>query len=197
MLEARSLPLEHHKEYSASTTKAFYSGFLTENQVQSLSQSICASVEISDTRICSFFGYGSQSTATYRELACSAGVDVPWHRNFGPWWLKPLTWLAASRGGLVFVETTDKVGPIMESLSSLAMVELYSCRSPLRTDIIEYVKNTAWRSRPGIVVSRDSSYFAFGFDGDSSDEEGRFYTWCSYGTDHPKELSECLSNFIL
>ena len=96
----------------------------------------------------------------------------------------------------MIVKARDKVTPVLDALGSLAMVELFSCSSGLLDELIKHVQGQTWRSRPGLVVSKDDGYFAFGFDGDSDDSEGGFYTWCAVGNACPRELSECLADYI-
>ena len=76
------------------------------------------------------------------------------------------------------------------------VVELISCPGNLREPMTEYVQKNTWRSRPGKIASGDESYFCFGFDGDSCEEDGGFYTWCSIGCECPAELIDCLAEYI-
>jgi hypothetical protein len=191
MLEAKP----PHRSFSASTTQAFYAGILREDQVRSMSQSICANLPMGHDSLCAVFGYGNQPTSTYKWLSRLPGVEVPWDRNFGPWWLAPLLWIAASRGGLVIVEARDKVAPVLDALGRLAMLELFSCSRHLRDEMTRHVQEHTWRSHPGLVASTDDDYFAFGFDGDSDDPDGGIYTWCAVGNGCPRDLTDCLSDY--
>jgi hypothetical protein len=178
-------------------TQALYTGLLSEEQVSALSNDVCAAVPLGDESLCAVFGYGSQSRSTYREIDALPGAQVVWLGNFGPWWLSPVLWIAASRGGLVTVEARDQIATILKELGTLAMVELISCPAAMRDDLISYVRRNRWRSQPGEVAARDSNYFCYGFDGDyAHDSEGRLWTWCAVGSRCPPEIEDAITKYV-
>jgi len=169
---------------------------LTEEQVASLSNDICSVVPMEDDQLCFVFGYGSQTGSTYREIDELPGAYVLWLKNFGPWWLSPLLWIAASKGGLVKIEARHQLATVIEKLGSLAMVELISCSAALNDQMLDHVRRNSWRSRPGEVAAKDGRYFCFGFDGDSGDSEGGLYTWCAVGDNCSPELTNAVAKYV-
>jgi hypothetical protein len=144
------------------------------------------------------YGYGSQTKSQYKEIENLDGVEVPWHGNFyGPWWIAPIALLAASRGGLVKINNPEMLEKVFVKLSSLAMVEMFFFSSNLYEELIPYVKKNTWNSFPGLVASKDESYFSFGFDGDSDNSEGGFSSWSAVGNKCPEVLSNSLSEYIM
>ena len=201
MLEATKIlspaKQSEHAEFNQPQTAALYTGYLSEEQVKALSQDISAVVPLEQDSSCAIFGYGSNTKSTYAEIDARPGVEVLWLGCFGPWWLSPLLWIAPSKGGLVKVEARDQITTILDELGDLAMVELISCSAETNNELLGYVRRNRWRSAPGEVAAKDSSYFCFGFDGDYSyDSEGRLYTWCAVGKSCPPELRNAIAKYV-
>ena len=185
-----------HSEIDISHTQARYTGMLTEEQVESLSNENCTVVRLGEGQLCVVFGYGSQTSSTYRKIDELSGANVLWLKIFGPWWLGPLMWIAASKGGLVKVQARHQVATIIEKLGNLAMVELISCPAALSDQMLDHVRRNSWQNRPGEVAAQDGSYFCFGFDGGSSDSEGGLYTWCAIGDRCSPELTDAIAKYV-
>jgi len=169
---------------------------LSEKQVDTLTNTVCSIMPLGENDICAVFGYGSQTKSTYDEIADMSGVDVVWSKNFGPWWLSPLMWIAASKGGLARVDSREQAAKVLGKLGSLAMVELISCPGELYDQILAHVRRDKWRSRPSEIAAKVGDFFSFGFDGDSSDAEGGIYTWCAIGDNCSVELSHALAEYV-
>jgi hypothetical protein len=146
---------------------------------------------LSPGRVCVLYGYGSRPTNTYRWIQDLEGIDLIWHDDFGPWYLKPLQFVAASHGGLMRVTERSALIETFGELAHLAMVELYSFRKSLLPGVIDYVRQMKWRSFIGTRIgAEDESYFCFGVDGDSTNTDLQYFCWASYGEECPDDLRQ-------
>jgi hypothetical protein len=178
-------------------TRALYTGLLSEKQVSALSHDVCSAVPLGEDSLCAIFGYGAKTKSTYSEIDKLPGAEVVWLGNFGPWWLSPLLWIAASKGGLVKVKTRDQITTILKELGSLAMVELISCPAAMSDELIAHVRRRRWRSQPGEVAAKHSNYFCYGFDGDYAyDSEGRIWTWCAVGSHCSPDITNAIAKYV-
>jgi hypothetical protein len=139
-------------------------------------------------RTCALFGFGSQTRGLYRTLGATPGLEVIWRGDFGPWWLRPMGLIGAAHGGLIRVGDAKAVPDAVRTLARLAMVEVYSFRSELWSQVEDYVLAATWRSFIGSLLAReDRSYFCFGVDGDSPDTDA-YTVWSSFGAECPENL---------
>lgn len=187
-----------HQGNSFSVTHNYFEGKLRGTDIQQIiSRLSVAENALNDLRICVLFGYGSHPQKTYSTLQAKDGVEIIWSGPFLPWWAYPFTLIVASHGGLIAVKERVYLPEVFLRLSTLAMVELYSCQASLLDAIREHVLTHKWRSRIGPLVHRDESHFCFGVDGDTlSSEKFGFETWCSYGKNCPEDLSRTIEGFV-
>jgi hypothetical protein len=139
-------------------------------------------------RACLLFGRGSQTRGTYQDLAKYPGVRILWQGAFCPWWLRPLTVIAAAHGGLIQATVGVQAKPLLLRLATLAMVELYSFRIDLLDTVAQHVNQAKWRGMVGTVVGADPSYFTLGVDGDSQESATGLFAWSSWGRACPADL---------
>lgn len=144
-------------------------------------------------RSCVVFGYGSQSTWTYRSLEKLDGANVFWTGVCGPWWMAPFSLIAAMQAGLVEIFESDAVKPVLEALGHQAMVELYSFSPELNGAVRSHVSRHKGRSQIGEIIGGDPGYFCFGVDGDNFDVESGIFGWCSFG----RECAEDIRSAVL
>ena len=178
----------------ANPPNRYFESELDEAGLASLLSSISSLGPLSaDDRTCALFGFGSQTRDLYRTLGDTSGLDVVWRGDFGPWWLRPLTFIAAAHGGLIRVRDTGAVPEALTPLAHLAMVELYSFKSELWQRVEEYVLRAQWRSFIGLMIAReDPSYFCLGVDGDDPDVAG-YKVWCTFGPECPAALERIVN----
>ena len=120
-----------------STTAHYWDGSLSHQDLKALAKGTGRAKEVIDnSRICIVYGYGSQPTSTYRELATLHGLEIVWDQNFGPWWLFPFTLVVASRGGLIRILELEVIEKVLLRLARLAMVELFSFSSELYPELL-------------------------------------------------------------
>ena len=139
-------------------------------------------------RTCALFGAGSQTRALHRELASTPGLEVVWHADFGPCWLRLLGPFMAAHGGLVRILDASVLPETVRALANLAMVELFSFDSEHWPGVKEHVRAERWQSRVDTVLaSEDPSYFCMGIDGDPMDSQA-YAVWTRIGTECAETL---------
>jgi hypothetical protein len=103
----------HSPSFIHSARARSFEGELSAGELEFITGGLSRSQDlVNDSRACVIVGYGGQTTAMYRGLARTAGIDVLWHANWGPWWTTPLLWIAASRGGLIRVNNPTVVSDV-------------------------------------------------------------------------------------
>ena len=180
--------LKQHPQHGCiyENTSEYWEGSVTGQYTAEVCSRIAASPELLNTdRVCVIYGYGSQSTSTYRDLAKDRNLRILWEDNFGPWWMGPLLWVAASRGGFIQVLDSESVCSSFTKLTNSAMVEIYSFSSEFLDEVKRYVAANRWKSLIGTVIGRDESYFCYGVNGD---DEGGPQGWVSFGATCPENL---------
>ena len=95
-------------------TENYWEGGLDAEELSVLTSAL-ADVPLPEDMTWVLYGYGSQTASCYRELGNTSGVDVLWTARFGPWWLFPLTLLAASHGGLLRLDDRKQLAPTFSS----------------------------------------------------------------------------------
>lgn len=174
-------------------TASYFEGELSADEFkQILDQLSDTSSLIGDGRSCVVFGYGSQSISTYGRLEKLDGANVVWQGNCGPWWMRPLSLVAAMRAGLVDVSEGPAVRPVLDALAHQAMVELHSFSTELNEAVRSHVYQHKWQSEIGELVGRDPGYFCFGVDGDNFDVRSGIFGWCSFGKQCPADLKSAV-----
>ena len=176
-------------------TRAYAAGELVREQVAGIVQAL-GSVRGNSDYVWLAMGYGSQTKATYTRLCSTEGVRVLWSGRFVPWWLSPLSLIAASHGGLVEVIDEARLPLVIDELSSLAMVEAFAVSRDARDGVLEFVRQRRWRAFIGVVAGIDATYFCFGVDGDSKDASTGYYGWTSWGEQAPSQLVSAISPFV-
>lgn len=199
MLQIRPLEeLERKASHSlllGQHTAAYFEGQISESESKLMIRSIAEAALLHPTQECLLFGCGSHRKRTYKELNKRSGVQVLWSGQFLPWFLYPIGLVAASYGGLLKVVRSDALVIAFETLSQLAMVELYCVRKPLVEEIRDHVIRQKWRSRPRQIVGHDETYFCYGVDGDAR-QASEVYAWCLYAHKCPESLRNAIAPFI-
>ena len=180
----------------STRTAEYFNGEIDSNGLRELVTQIGGAPGLLGSgRVCVIYGYGSCSKSLYRYLQTLDGIDLIWHADFGPWWMKPLLFVVASHGGLMQVTGRDDLAAAYGPLSHLAMVELYSFRESLLPSVTDYVRHAGWRSFIGeLIRAEDDSYFCLGVDGDSMNTELDYSGWASFGEDCPNDLKAIIRN---
>lgn len=168
--------------------------FISELHVEDLEKLTNSLVEtsslINDSRFCIIYGYGNHPKRNYQILKNTEGVEVIWDGTFSPWWLKPLSFFAASHGGLIKIHDINQIPFVFTGLSNLAMVELYSFKKEILNKLISFVKTNRWLSFPAVVIMEDDSYFCLGANGDYAMSKTGILGWSSFGKNCPPDLIE-------
>lgn len=143
------------------------------------------------------YGYGSQPKSTYKKLAQNSvdKYDLMWYGYNGPPKFKLLSYITASFSGLLHIKEISCVSSIIDTLSHLSMVGLFSMSEEYAKDFENLILNSkgGLKDMPDDFIKRDKSFFYYVIDGDSyhSDEEGYF---CQTGLG--KECPDCLFKII-
>lgn len=138
------------------------------------------------------FGYGSSPRSRYQELTERENVDVLWSGSFVPWFLHPLSWIAAAHGGLLQVHEPSALPPVFRTLATQAMVEAYLVAATTVPALVVHANARTWRSRIGGIAEADAGYFCVGVDGDVIDPAIDFQGWASYGASCSQDLVDAL-----
>src|SRR5262249_5556878 len=137
-------------------TSCYRDGPMTSTELASVLDQVSACDALAnDKRACLVFGRGSQTRQVYRELERTQGLQILWQGPTTPWWLLPLSLVAAAQGGLVRVKERVQAAQAMLRLAHLAAVELYSFQADLLPSVAEHVKQNRWRSNVGDLVGND------------------------------------------
>jgi len=194
MLMARDVPTlrENGHGHVYQETTEYFNGAIGSSDLERLLESVTNAASLLEPgRACVIYGYGSSTRSLYRQLDELDGIVVLWHANFGPWWMKPLLSVAASRGGLLQVTNREAAAVAFLPMAHLAMVELYSFRAELLPSIVKYVRKNTWRSFIGTLLGEeDPSYFCLGVDGDVPDNDLDYFGWVSFGGECPVDLQQ-------
>lgn len=137
-------------------------------------------------------GYGSGTKSRYERLRNMPGVDVLWDAPFVPWWLYPVSFIAACRGGLLKINRPEALGECAKELSHLAMFEAFLAPEQMTDGIVAYCRRNRWKSFIGHVIGRDSRFFCLGVDGDNHESATGMHGWVTAGPDSdPQFVKSC------
>lgn len=162
---------------------------------------ICTLLEgcdlLKDKRNCYIYGYGSQSKSTYKKLEQNSDgkYDLKWYGYNGPKKFKLLSHITASCSGLLCIKETSCISHIIEILSNLAMVGIFSISKEFSTEFENLILNNKeeLKEMPDDFIKKDKSFFYYIIDGDSYHEVEKGYL-CQ--TALGKESTDCLFKII-
>lgn len=170
---------------------------VTKDQLKNILDLISTEGVVSEDRFCFLHGHGSHTRDEIWAVGEIDGVDLIWTGPCLPWYLYPLSFIAACQGGLF---SLNKPGAIKQSallLSDLAYVNFYSVDSGLRNEIVNYIKKKKWKAFPErLLLSKDPTFFQLGVDGDSSNSDTGIFAYCRCGPNAPKALVQRLNKFM-
>jgi len=198
MLQARDVTLLRNVEpthsYILEQTVSYFEGAADKSTLDQITVAV-GRVRLPERMTWVIYGYGSSPRARYIALADRPGVDVLWSAPIVPWWLYPITMIAAAYGGLVHVREASYLRNVFLTLSELAMVEAYLVSESIVPDLVQYVRLHRWRSFIGQVAGKEPGYFCLGVDGDNTDTPTGYLGWVSYGARCPAALVESIQPF--
>ena len=166
---------------------------VNKEDFESIIDFLSTSTLITEDRTCYIYGFGSQPKSVYRKLAQKSinDYDVIWYGFNGPKKLKFISYLTASTGGLIRIVNIQCVRFLLERLSHLSMVGLFSLSRPFaeyfESDVLDNIGNL--NAAPEILIRKDNSFFSFVIDGDSYDDEKKgFLCKLAIGKNCPEDL---------
>ena len=164
-----------------------------QEEIGEITDLIIASNLTEANRVCYLYGFGSQPKSIYRKLKENAGnkYDVLWYGYNGPKKLKLLSYVTASTGGLIKILKIDCIKGLIETLSHLSMVGLFSLTETFAADFENYVLGNVGNLNitPEDFIKMDKGFFYFVFDGDTYDDEQKgFLCKAALGKECPEDL---------
>lgn len=175
-------------------TAAYFEGPLERNEFVNCAAKL-GSIPVPSGMIWGAYGYGSSPRRRYLSLSQLSGVKIRWMAPCVPWFLYPLSWVAACHGGFIEIAEPVRLEKCLDELSSLAMVEAYLVSRETVPTIDAYVRNNRWKSFIGEVAGVEARYFCVGADGDSRESETGLLAWCSYGPACGDSLVQAMGPF--
>lgn len=130
---------------------------------------------------CYVLGMGSHPKSTYKTLLSQDGIRVLWNRPLLRGWFRPLSWVIASYSGLVKIEDSKMLRPVVDVLSEMAMIGIYFVPSSLAA---EFEQRTKSYPEPGDLdfgIKSDPNYGIVTFDFDNCESPTGIVETVSFG----------------
>ncbi len=148
-----------------------------------------------ENRVCYMFGEGGLTRNAYIEVSGIDGTEVAWKGFFGPMWLYPASFIAASQGALVKITKTSALQLTCRLMTNLSLATIYSFSSKLEDVVVLDVKRNRWRSNIDQLISRDPSHFKLMIDGGNNESSTGIYFVLTCGPDCPEDIIKVANTF--
>lgn len=147
---------------------------------------------INKHRTCYLYGFGKQQKSVYSNLeALAEGYDVLWYGYDGPGKYKWLSYFTASTSGLVRINETRCLTEVLDTLSKLAMVGVFSLSASYAAEFEKKIIGNRGKHLIPVedMIKEDDQFFYWIIDGDNFDQEHHgFLCTAAYGKSCPDSL---------
>lgn len=138
---------------------------------------------ITRDRICTGFAGGGAAP----DLEGMPGYGMLWTGSALPWWLRPLSLIAAARRCLVELTSRDGVAGFVRQVDPGVTAAIHSFPRELLPTVLEHMRRSGPFSDPGEVIDRDPTFVEFEFYRFSPEHDARMVI-ARYGRNCPSHL---------
>lgn len=170
----------------------------SETEINSTLKLIAESTSVKDQeRVFYVFGYGKQTKNAYVEIANHPDFEVIWYAFMGTGLLKLLSPFIAGQSGLIKVHSFKNLNWLIEKLTHLSMVGLFSFSKEIEEGFLDYMKKFQGKHdiSPENYIKTDSTYFSLIYDGDNYETESGLLGIVSTGENCPRDIKVLKDNF--